>query len=255
MSGPVRLDAGGCDIDRSKPLHFTFDGMTMSGFAGDTVASALLANGVSIVGRSFKYHRPRGIVSAGVEEPNAILDMKHGACHDPLCRATIEPLANGMAIRSVHAQGSAAKDDLAYIDRLARFIPSGFYYKTFLWPSWEAYEARIRAMAGIGTLDARSRSAVVGEHFRTVDVAIVGGGPAGIAAALAATVAGKSVVLADMGSRIGGSLHVREDEVAGQPGAEWAAQAAARLQSAGALMLTRTMAFGLYDHKDRKSVV
>ena len=248
MSGPVRLEAGGGAIDRMKPLRFAFDGQSLSGFAGDTVASALLANGVSIVGRSFKYHRPRGVFSAGIEEPNAILDLNHGSRHDPLCRATIEPLAEGMVLRSVHAQGTAARDGLSYIDRFARFIPSGFYYKTFLWPSWEAYEARIRAMAGIGTLDARSRSAVVGEHFRTVDVAVVGGGPAGIAAALAAAKAGRSVLIADMDSELGGSLTVREDEIAGRSGAEWARESAAQLESVGALVLTRTMAFGLYDH-------
>ena len=248
MSGPVRLKAGGSAIDRSKPLRFSFDSRSLTGFAGDTVASALLANGISVVGRSFKYHRPRGVFSAGIEEPNAIVDLRHGTRHDPLCRATVEPLADGMELRSVHAQGTAAKDGLAYIDRFARFIPAAFYYKTFLWPGWEAYEARIRAMAGIGTLDPRSRSAVVGEHFRTIDVAIVGGGPAGIAAALAASRSGRSVLIADMGREIGGSLLVREDEVAGRAGEEWAREADAQLASAGALVLTRTMAFGLYDH-------
>jgi sarcosine oxidase subunit alpha len=248
MSGPSRLPSGGGAIDRSKPLRFTFDGTAMSGFAGDTVASALLANGVSIVGRSFKYHRPRGVFSAGIEEPNAILDLRHGSRHDPLCRATIEPLADGMALRSVHAQGTAAKDSLAYIDRFARFIPAAFYYKTFIWPSWEAYEARIRAMAGIGSLDPGSRSAVTGEHFRAVDVLIVGGGPAGIAAALAASASGKRVVLTEMGAELGGSLLVREGEIGDLSGAEWVAEASAQLKSSDAFVLTQTMAFGLYDH-------
>ena len=247
MSGVRRLPTGG-EIDRAKPLHFTFDGQAMAGCEGDSVASALLANGVSIVGRSFKYHRPRGIFSAGVEEPNAILDLHHGDCHDPNCRATIEPLADGMVLRSVHARGSAANDRLAFIDRLAPFIPAAFYYKTFLWPSWRFYEDRIRAMAGIGRLDPDARRGLVGEHHRTVDLCVVGGGPAGIAAALAGLGAGKSVLIADMGAGLGGSLLVRDAEVDGTEGATWAAQAEARLRQGGALVLTRTMAFGLYDH-------
>ena len=113
----------------------------------------MLANGVRIVGRSFKYHRPRGIYTAGPEEPNAILDLRHGARHDPNARATLEPLADGMELRSIHASGTAENDRLAFLDRLARFIPSAFYYKTFMWPNWTAYEHRIRALAGLGRVD------------------------------------------------------------------------------------------------------
>ncbi len=247
MSGPVRLPTGG-DIDRSKPLRFTFDGRAMSGFAGDTVASALLANGVSIVGRSFKYHRPRGIFSAGIEEPNAILDLSDGERHDPNCRATVEPLRDGMALRSVHARGTAQNDRLAFIDRFARFIPAAFYYKSFLWPNWHVYENRIRAMAGLGRLDPGARRGLVAEHHRTVDICVVGGGPAGIAAALAATARGKSVLIADMEVRLGGSLLIRESEIAGRTGRDWAADAEAGLRREGAQVLTCTMAFGLYDH-------
>jgi sarcosine oxidase subunit alpha len=247
MSGPTRLSSGG-EIDRARPLRFTFDGTPMTGYSGDTIASALLANGVSIVGRSFKYHRPRGIFSAGIEEPNAILDLRDGERHDPNCRATVELLADGMAVRSVHAMGTAADDRLAFVDRFARFIPAAFYYKTFLWPSWEVYEGRIRAMAGIGRLNPSARRPLASEHHRSVDLCVIGGGPAGIAAALAGLAAGKSVLVADMEGRLGGSLLVRKAEIDGRSGSAWAKEAEVRLRDGAALLLTRTMAFGLYDH-------
>jgi sarcosine oxidase subunit alpha len=247
MSGARRLPTGG-EIDRAKPLRFNFDGRALTGFAGDTIASALLANDVAIVGRSFKYHRPRGIFSAGVEEPNAILDLSDGDRHDPNCRATIEPLTEGMVLRSVHASGTADSDRLANLDRLAPFIPAAFYYKTFFWPSWRFFEGRIRAIAGMGTLDATARRGMVGEQHRTVDLCIVGGGPVGLAAALAGLKAGKSVLIADMEQRLGGSLLIREGEVDGRPGQVWSAETEKQLRDGGATVLTRTMAFGLYDH-------
>src|SRR5688572_13492218 len=118
-----RLTQGGA-VDRTRPPRLTFDGTPYEGFAGDTDASPLLAHGVRIVGRSFKYHRPRGSYTAGPEEPNAILDLRHGARHDPNARATLTPLADGMELRSIHASGTAENDGLAFLDRLARFIPS-----------------------------------------------------------------------------------------------------------------------------------
>ena len=122
MSGPSRVAQGG-EIDRGRPIAFSFDGRAYSGFAGDTVASALLANGVRIVGRSFKYHRPRGIFSAGVEEPNAILDLVQGERRDPNARATLEPLVEGMALRSIHAKGTADRDRLATAGYVSQYIP------------------------------------------------------------------------------------------------------------------------------------
>ena len=175
-----RLPNGGA-IDRTRPLRFTFDGKPYEGFAGDTVASALLANGVGIVGRSFKYHRPRGIYTAGPEEPNAILDLRHGTRHDPNARATLEPLADGMELRSTHASGAAENDRLAFLDRLARFIPSAFYYKTFMWPNWAAYEHRIRALAGLGRVDPAARAESAAHAYTEVDVCVVGVGPSGLA--------------------------------------------------------------------------
>src|SRR5512146_398421 len=189
MSGPQRIDAGGghgSDIDRSRRLDFSFDGQAMSGFAGDTIASALLANGVRIVGRSFKYHRPRGIFAAGGEEPNAIVDLRHAQRHDPNARATLEPLQQGMTIRSTHARGTAQSDRLSFLDRFARFIPAGFYYKTFMWPRFRLYEDAIRALAGIGRVDAASHAPRSRHRFLNVDLCVIGGGQAGITAALEA---------------------------------------------------------------------
>src|SRR5262245_54141438 len=212
-----RLAQGGA-IDRSTPLRFSFDGTAYQGFAGDTIASALLANGVKIVGRSFKYHRPRGIYTAGPEEPNAILDLRHGARHDPNARATLEPLADGMELRSIHASGTAENDRLAFLDRLARFIPSAFYYKTFMWPTWTAYEHRIRALAGLGRVDPAVRAGSAAHAYAEVDVCVVGGGPSGLAAALTAARQGKRVMLVEEQRDLGGSLRHRTTMIDGVPG-------------------------------------
>ena len=148
MSG-FRLPAGGA-VDRGRPLAFTFDGKPFLGFQGDSIASALLANGVRVVGRSFKYHRPRGVWGAWTEEPNAIVDVTRSAATTPNLRATVEALDNDLAVRSVNALPTAAADRAALLDRLSAFMPAGFYYKTFLWPRWETFEPTIRAMAGLG---------------------------------------------------------------------------------------------------------
>ncbi len=251
MSGPQRMDcnhANGSDIDRSRRLDFSFDGQPMSGFAGDTVASALLANGVRIVGRSFKYHRPRGTFSAGGEEPNAIVDLRHARRHDPNARATLEPLQQGMAIRSTHARGTAQRDTFSFFDRFARFIPAGFYYKTFMWPRFRLYEGMIRALAGIGRVDAQSRARGSRQQFLNVDLCVIGGGPAGIAAALAAVRAGKDVLLVDDNAQLGGSLRWRSVRIDGLAGIDWIAERERDLRTAGVRIMTHTTAVGLYDH-------
>ena len=242
-----RLAHGGA-IDRTKPLRFTFDGTAYEGFAGDTVASALLANGIRIVGRSFKYHRPRGIYTAGPEEPNAILDLRHGTRHDPNARATLEPLVDGMELRSIHASGTAENDRLAFLDRLARFIPSAFYYKTFMWPRWTAYEHRIRALAGLGRVDPAARAESATHRYAEVDVCVAGAGPSGLAAAQAAVREGKRVLLVEEQRDLGGSLRHRTTTIDGVPGADWAARCEAALQDAGVQTLRRSTALGLYDH-------
>jgi len=248
MSRVWRLPCGG-EIDRDKPVAFTFDGTRLVGCAGDTIASALLANGVRVVGRSFKYHRPRGIFAAGVEEPNAILDLRHGARHDPNARATLEPLADGMVIRSIHARGDAANDRLSFVDRFQRFIPAAFYYKTFIRPGWRFYEPRIRAMAGLGRLDPAAGTQGEPQRFAQVALCVVGAGPAGLATALAAAQAGRSVMLVDQNTRLGGSLLTRAAEIDGRPGPDWVAAAEQALRGR-AIVLRRATAFALYDHND-----
>ncbi|MCQ4632544.1 (2Fe-2S)-binding protein [Shinella sp. CPCC 100929] len=237
---------GGTAIDRTRPLRFTFDGRSVAGFAGDTVASALLAGGVSIVGRSFKYHRPRGLWGAGVEEPNALLDIAGGM---PNTRATQVLAADGLAVRSVNAEPSAEKDRHAFLDAFSRFIPAAFYYKTFMFPDWHLFEPRIRQMAGLGTLDGAVRAPAFAEQVNHhCDVLVVGAGPAGLAAARDALRAGRRVVLCDDGRQAGGSLLFRAATIEGKPGAAWAADVVSELEQAGALVLAGTTAFGIYDH-------
>ena len=243
----LRMAQGGA-IDRTKRLKFVFDGTPYEGFAGDTIASALLANSVRIVGRSFKYHRPRGIYSAGPEEPNAILDLRHGAWHDPNARATLEPLADGMELRSIHANGTAERDRLGFLDRFARFIPAAFYYKTFMWPNWAAYEHRIRSLAGLGRLDPASRATSAAHCHAQVDICIVGSGPSGLAATLAATRSGQRVMLIEERPELGGSLLHREAMIDGLQGAAWASRGQQTLQDCGVQILRRSTAVGLYDH-------
>ena len=251
MSGPQRIDdsnSNGRDIDRSQRLDFSFDGHAMSGFAGDTIASALLANSVRLVGRSFKYHRPRGILTAGGEEPNAIVDLRHGNRHDPNARATLEPLQSGMAIHSTHTRGTAQRDAFSFLDRFARFIPAGFYYKTFMWPRFRLYEGSVRALAGIGRIDATARAAQSRQQFLNVDLCVVGGGAAGMAAALAGARTGKRVLLVDERAQLGGSLRWRGAQVDGARGIDWVTTREHDLRTAGVRILTRATAVGLFDH-------
>ena len=230
-------------------VPFTFDGRRYEGRAGDTIASALLAAGVRIVGRSFKYHRPRGIWGAWTEEPNALVDVTLDGRTTPNLRATTEPLVAGMAVRSVNAHPTAEGDRGAFLDRFAAFIPSGFYYKTFLWPDWRLFEPRIRAMAGLGRLDPENRPAADWPQINaTCDVLVVGAGPAGLAAAKAAAGAGRSVILLDDRPQPGGSLLHRGGTVDGMPGAVWASAVVADLAAAGHRVLTDTTAYGIYDH-------
>ncbi len=233
----------------SRPLPFSFDGKPLSGVEGDTIASALLANGVRVVGRSFKYHRPRGIVGAGAEEPNAIVDVTLDGRITPNVRATTEPLVQGMAVRSVNALPTAERDRAGILDRFASFIPAGFYYKTFLWPDWHLFEPRIRAMAGLGRLDPSHEPAADSPaiHARC-DVLVVGAGPAGLAAARAAARNGESVVLVDDQDAPGGSLRHRHAEIDEMPGVDWAEAVVEGLWAGGHTVLSRTVSFGVYDH-------
>ena len=223
----------GLDIEPSVELTFTFDGRPIKACAGDTIASALLANGVQIVGRSFKYHRPRGVWGFGVEEPNAIVDVE-GPGGRPNTRATLAAAAEGAIVRSVNSQPSAAHDLGALIDLAAPFIPAGFYYKTFMFPHWRWFEPLIRAMAGLGKVDVARADPIVAEQINDhCDVLVVGGGPAGLAAAAAAAEQGLRVVLCDERDKIGGSLLYRQARIDGLDGRAWVDATLARLNALG----------------------
>ncbi|RUZ79440.1 sarcosine oxidase subunit alpha family protein, partial [Mesorhizobium sp. M7A.F.Ca.US.006.01.1.1] len=244
-----RLATGGSAIDRSRPIRFSFDGTTVDAFVGDTIASALLAGDAAVVGRSFKYHRPRGIWGAGVEEPNALVDLGGSVPATPNTRATTEPARDGLVARSVNATPSALADRNAFLDRFARFIPAAFYYKTFMWPDWHRFEPRIRAMAGLGKVDADWTSPGTADQINHhCDVLVVGAGPAGLAAARLASGAGLTVLLVDDQPKPGGSLSHRAGEIDGKSAAVWIAETVAELASAGQLILPSTTAFGIYDH-------
>lgn len=243
----MRLASGG-EIDRSRPLAFRFDGASLQGYAGDTLASALLANDVQPLARSFKYHRPRGLLAAAHEEPNAVLDLRHGAFHDPNARATLELLAPGMDLRSVHARGSARRDAFAFLDRCWRFIPAAFYYKTFMWPRWEWFEPAVRRMAGLGIVDAADRPRAAPQRYLNVDLCVIGAGAAGLAAAQAGLRSGLRVLLVEQRTRCGGALLWRDARIDGEPAAGWVAAAEGELRAGGAELLLRTVALGLYDH-------
>lgn len=248
MSG-WRHETAGARIDRAKPLRFVFDGQSLTGFEGDTLASALLASGVRILGRSFKYHRPRGLWGMGAEEPNAILDVKIGAEHWPNCRATTTALQDGMVLSSVNAAPDASRDRFCLMDLFHRFIPAGFYYKTFMALPWLRYEPMIRRMAGLGRVSADFEPpADTAQINATCDLMVIGAGPAGLAAAKAASDAGRAVWLVDDGIELGGSLRWRGGEIDGAPWEAFRDAAEAAVLKSGGRILTRTTLWGAFDH-------
>ncbi len=250
MSGAFRTESGG-RIDRSRPLSFRFNGRRLDGFAGDTLASALIANGNHLVARSFKYHRPRGIVTAGAEEPNALVQLGSGPTDEPNVRATMQPLFDGLEARSINCWPSVGWDAGAINDRIARLIPAGFYYKTFLGSPrlWMFYEKAIRRAAGLGTAPVEPDRDRYAKRHAHADLLIVGAGPAGLAAALAAGRSGARVILADEQSEPGGTLLCETATIDERPAADWLAAALDRLGSMpNVRLLPRTTVFGYYDH-------
>ena len=249
MSQPFRLNHGG-RIDRDAPIQFTFDGRPIDAFRGDTVAAALLANGVSLVGRSFKYHRPRGIVSAGAEDPNAFVQLGHGARTLPNRLATVTAATPGLKVRHVNAWPTLEYDVMSVFGLVAPFIPAGFYYKTLMWPRrlWPLYEHVLRHAAGLGHApDAPDPDRYDHVHAHC-DVLVVGAGPAGLAAARAAAHTGARVILVDEQAQPGGSLLASRERVDDLPGPDWADAIAAELAAApGVTLLPNTTAFGLYE--------
>ncbi len=244
MSQPFRLAEGG-RIDRAKPLAFSFNGRDYRGYAGDTLASALLANGVHLVGRSFKYHRPRGIISAGSEEPNALVSVTRGPGRfTPNLRATNVEIHEGLEATSQNRWPSLETDFGSINDRLGRFFPAGFYNKTFMWPrnAWEKlYEPAIRRMAGLGDSPSMPDPDHYSAAYLHCEVLVVGGGIAGIDAALEAMAGGGRVVLVDEQDELGGGALADPalwDELA---------EKVARLEESGHVrILTRATAMGYY---------
>ncbi|MBM3569057.1 MAG: sarcosine oxidase subunit alpha family protein [Alphaproteobacteria bacterium] len=250
MSGPHRLPQGGL-VDRSRRIGFRFDGRALSGHPGDTLASALLANGVRLVGRSFKYHRPRGVFSAGPEEPNALVGLRTGDRHEPNTRATMVELFDGLAAASQNRWPSLGFDLLAINDLASPLIPAGFYYKTFLWPPswWPTYERWIRGAAGLGRPTEKPDPDTYEHRHAHCDVLVVGSGPAGLAAARAAASAGARVILVEERAAAGGSLRCEPARIDGQTGLDWARLALDELGGReNAQVLTRTTAFACFDH-------
>ncbi|MGB1110791.1 MAG: FAD-dependent oxidoreductase, partial [Gammaproteobacteria bacterium] len=245
-----RLPQGG-RIDRDKPIRFTFNGRGYTGYAGDTLASALLANDVRLVGRSFKYHRPRGILSAGTEEPNALVQLEEGAHTLPNVRATEIELYEGLSASSQNCWPSVEFDVSAINSKLSRLFPAGFYYKTFMWPKalWMKYEEVIRNAAGLGKCPMEwDPSRYMHQHVYT-DVLVVGAGPAGLSAALAAARAGCEVMLIDEQASPGGDLSTDAQTIDGKPGMEWVEAAINELQANERVrVLPRTTVTGYFEH-------
>ncbi|WP_062013896.1 sarcosine oxidase subunit alpha family protein [Aureimonas sp. AU4] len=242
-------------IDRNRPVRFRFDGRSYGGFQGDTLASALIANGVHLVGRSFKYHRPRGFVSAGSEEPNALVGVGDAQSrYTPNLRATQVEITEGLVSESQNRWPSLKHDVGAVNGALGRFLSAGFYYKTFMWPpkAWERfYEPMIRRAAGLGRAPTAPDADRYAQRFAHCEVLVVGAGPAGLAAALAASEDAEArVILCDEQAEMGGSLlHESDGTIDGQPPAKWAERALAELsRRPNVTLLPRTTAFGFYPH-------
>ena len=249
MRSGLRLKGG--LVNRRRDLGFSFNGEPLFGYGGDTLASALLANGRHFVGRSFKYHRPRGILGSGVEEPCALLTLGEGAATDPNVPATVAELHDGMVARSQNHLGSLEHDLLAFNDLLSPLLSAGFYYKTFMWPprSWESvYEPMIRRAAGLGALSGEDDPSRYDKGYRHCDVLVIGSGAAGLMAALAAGRSGLGVILAEQDFLMGGRLNAERDTVGGKPSHAWAASAVAELAAMDNVrLMPRTTVFGAYD--------
>ena len=250
MKQRFRHDSGG-RIDRDKPLRFSFNGRTLMGFQGDTLASALIANGVHLVARSLKYHRPRGIVAAGSEDPNAIVQVGEGSASSPNLIGTQVELYDGLTARSVNVSPNVEFDWRSVHGWFARFMPPGFYYKTFMWPAgwWRFYEHQIRKAAGFGVAPDgpdQDNYDLMNAHC---DVLVVGGGPAGLSAALEAARTDARVILLDERAEPGGSLLGSSEVIEGKSAVTWIESTVRELHSFPQVqLLTRTTGSGYYEH-------
>ena len=250
MSQTNRIKGG--LINQNKTITFTFNGQILRGYEGDTLASALLANNKHLVGRSFKYHRPRGIVTVGSEEPNAIMEIGNGAHKEPNTRATVTQIYNGLEARSQNHRGPLGFDLMAITDFFSPMLGAGFYYKTFMWPKafWEKiYEPAIRNSAGLGTLSTEPDPDTYDKGFRYCDILIIGAGASGLSAALTAASSGAKVILADEDFLMGGRLNSEKAKVDEIAGSKWAKNAVAKLGAMdNVTLMSDTTIFGVYDH-------
>ncbi|MGR3623388.1 sarcosine oxidase subunit alpha family protein [Pseudophaeobacter sp.] len=250
MSQVNRLSGG--QVNRNTELNFRFDGRSFKGFEGDTLASALLANGERLMGRSFKYHRPRGVLTAGSEEPNALVELRQGNRQEPNTRATVAELFEGLEAKAQNAWPSLRFDAMAVNDRFSNFLTAGFYYKTFMWPKpfWEkVYEPIIRKAAGLGSISFEEDPDLYDKGFLHCDLLIIGAGPTGLAAALTAGRAGARVILADEDFRMGGRLNAETLALGDVSGADWATETLAELASLDNVrLMKRTTIIGAFDH-------
>lgn len=232
-------------------VTITFDGKPVQGVPGEPVTAALLASGIRLMGRSFKYHRPRGVLTAGSEEPNALVTVGRGAAQDPNRRATMVEVSEGLEVFSQNAWPSLRHDALAVNDLLSPFLGAGFYYKTFMWPAsfWERlYEPVIRRAAGLGRLSGEANAERYEKAFAFCDLLVIGAGPTGLMAALTAGRAGVDVILADEDSAMGGRLLREVEDVDGRPAALWVADVLAQLRALpNVRLMTRTTVTGAYD--------
>ena len=245
-----RLPSGG-RIDRERPVSFSFDGQTYSGHAGDTLASALLANGVRLVGRSFKYHRPRGVMTDGVEEPNALVQLGIGASSEPNARATQVEIHDGLTAASQNCWPSVRFDAGAVNGLLGALLPAGFYYKTFMWPGqwWMKYEYFIRRAAGLGRAPSGPDPDSYDKSYGHCDVLVIGAGPSGLAAAHAAGRTGARVLVVDERSEPGGHLLGTRQAIDDAPAQEWVSAMVSELAAMEDVrILSRATALGYYDH-------
>ena len=251
MKQKFRLNKGG-DINRNKKISFKFNGKKYLGYEGDTLASALLANGIHLVGRSFKYHRPRGFLGSGVEEPNAQVQLYSGAKTEPNAIATTVELVENLVAKSQNCWPSVSFDFGAINNFLSKIFPAGFYYKTFMWPRsfwYKIYEPVIRKAAGLGVAPLKPDPDRYEHKFEYCDILIAGSGPSGLSSALAAAKNGARVILAEDKPRFGGSLLTEEVTIGNKKGKDWADETIAQLKlMPNVIIKNRSQVFGYYDH-------
>lgn len=245
-----RLPKGGC-IDRAEVVEFTFNGRKYTGYSGDTLASGLLANGVTLIARSWKYHRPRGLVGHGVEEPNGIVQLGKGNLTVPNARATEISLYDGLVASSVNCWPGPGFDVMSVSGFFSRVLPAGFYYKTFMWPktAWMQYEHVIRKASGLGQSPLKEDPEIYEKTFAHCDVLVAGAGPAGLSAAIAAAKSGARVLIADENPLAGGALRSSDAAIDGVPAKDWVRAVVLELKTMpNVRFLFRATVYGYLDH-------